>query len=808
MKVLLITGEGFEKITNELRGRFKDSTEILTIDFLDQIDTFFMAGMTFDKAVILKPNRVIRNYDFSQLKSELFKFLDKLSTYSSPSQEIIFLVDTEEEGILLAENTCNSGNFFIIQKEGGIVRGDLVNLISQQGSTLEQRYTAYNLAKLKRMSVMKAQQERKEQEQKILSGNEEFSGAVGAGAGGFGLLDDTDDFDSSSDGTLIGGVNGLSEEPDDDFSESVKRVDFGEEMWNLTEDVGTGKSLLDDSEDEEDDPFEGMKINFDDNDEEAETELKPDEDWLTTPSKAPDLTGAFNSSNTSTEGMGGFGSVDTEEKPEVKPTAPKKNGFLRRKAQETPNERLSTITPVSESTEEKDKPVEKPSEKPKRGGFLKRKSDSQSGDDIGILSVDEEPKEKPKRGGFLRRKVEEDTETVEEPKEESRPIINQPIKKGGLFKKKQLEPEELETTVEETDSEVHFEDSEPEQETEITAGLFDESSDKVDDTDNQMVHTLFQNEDKTLERGKGKGIEKTADTSKLSAKAKITKKAKPNNELNERLALYRNRGAMLVFTGSNGTGKTVISGNIANLLCKMGYSVCILDLDTVGKGQTYLNREVSDMIHSTQDKSNNIGALNSSGGDFSRYLDVVRPGLHMITSSLGSDSVRPEQVVTNKHYNRLIHELTSTYNFVIVDAQFQDLKGQFTDFIDSADSLIFVEEATTHGMVNFMLNLANVEDEATQSVIFHRGCLLLNKEDGMTNFLGRKVDDTEKLLQAIDEVVYQLQGGDSEYHFADLHVVGVIPYNKNFEPFWYAKKFISDTENGEKLFMDLLKECV
>lgn len=862
MKVLIIKGEGLGPVINRLKDRFRDSTEINTINYLSQINQFFQQGYTYDKCIVLLPSRTIEGYEFQMLKPALEDFKSSVMANGPAMQEIIFVVSNEQEGLLVTENTCTLGTFYVIEIPHTLSTADLSNLVTQQGRTLEAKYTAYNLATLKRIEIEKAKQEREAQEAQSQLDDPAgfFSGSdddIEGGFGGFGNLDDSTDDDDDYGGTLVGGVNGLDDaDYGPDPNEAYKQLNLSDRMWDEGEDLNPNQPDQHSDNDNTDDfgSFGGFQGFNDASDSDSDgfggfdTPPEPQPSSFQDDFERPQPTRLSRKQQNASSGefkgtpydnyddsdnhdeattdefsefdeFDEFGQQQSAPEPEEPPAKTKKRGLATKKKPakkvEKPAPKKKSLFGFGKKSEEPE-PTSTLQSATKKRKLGKKQAEEELENPGMIAPADDNCDETPYDGtdgmdGF--------SDNFDEPEE--LPPAPQP-KKRAMSRKVVNEQPTVEGSDEfDGDFGVELEDNDDSDEQEEIPvkssenyddayGLFDdESQDDEPQDEPDLTPDLFDNKTKGMAKGRGKGLGKKVDTSKVTVKGKVTKKAKAAPDLTKRLALYRNRGAMLVFTGSPGTGKTMIAGNMANLLCKMGYSVCVLDLDTIGKGQVYLNLDIADMVHSRMnDSSNNVGALNSSGTDFSRYLDVVRPGLHMITSSLGSDSIRPDEVVNNRQFNRLIHELTSAYNFVIVDVQFQDLKSQFTDFIDSADSLIFVEEATTHGMVNFMLNLTNVEDEALQSVIFHRGNLILNREDGMNTFLGRKVDDTNKLLQAIDEVVAQLTGSDAEFHFADLKVSGVIPYNKNFEPFWYSKSYVSDTANGEKMFQDLLQACL
>lgn len=821
MRVLLIKGEGLDGPISALKKRFKESVEIVTINYLDNLEKFYSQGYVFDKCIVLTPKRVIQDYTVEMLESNLLAFKEMIELHSTGTlQEIIFCVSTEEEGCIVAENTCDlAGMFFAIKLEKMAV-GDLNNFITQQGTALAQKYQSYDLTTLK-MLEMKKQQELKAGAFKETDSTPEES------TGGF---DSLDSFPSDEE-SLVGGVGGL-EQDTTESKEVYQQLDIADTFW------GDGQDIAADTNKEPNDFFNSNTSSeggFFDTDDEADEDSA--DDFFGTPSLTQDTGGFF---DTDTETADGFLSKETSE------------GFFDSEqatesffdTEEEPDNSAEGFFDTGEA-EKIDSSVEsffdtEPQENTDFGGFeedtkqgsladsdtiieptiptahtktkLRRKDAKQDTTVTASLADTVVKEETPKKKGLFGRKKE--STPVKTPAQPTAPKPVQqatvPTSKSKLRRKTTQEhiapeAEELETRV--TDMEQHKVQRDTYDTLSSGVVLEDDSSADYTDMD---ASQLFEDTDSGLEKGRGTGIkDKKSSNQNISAKDKAIKKSALNTELKAKLDVYRSRGALMVFTGSPNTGKTLISGNIANLLCRMGYSTVLIDLDTLYKGQSYLNFDCCQMIHSSKaTKQNVVSALNSTGTDFSRYLDVVRPGFHMLTTTLGSDAMRPDLLIHNKSFARLIRELIAAYNFVIVDVGFQDLINTYRDFVDSADSLVFVEDATTHGMTSFMLNLANVEEEVIQATLFRRGSLILNKEDGMDNFFGRKVNDTLTLLSSIDELVTSLQGAEAEFKFTDIQVAGVLQYNKSFEPFWNNKKFVSDTAEGEKLFLNLLQNCL
>ena len=325
---------------------------------------------------------------------------------------------------------------------------------------------------------------------------------------------------------------------------------------------------------------------------------------------------------------------------------------------------------------------------------------------------------------------------------------------------------------------------------------------------------LFNTAPPKISKGAGDGLKGVAATnSRQKANYKSIKKGTNVNQIDNTKNLqallepYIKRGGLFVFTGSANSGKTFVASNVANMLCNMGYRVCILDLDMDGKGMSYINRDTFRIVHSgNQMKNNTLQVLNSTGTDFMKWADVIREGMYIITSTLNSDvDIITDQIKTKDHsYDRLIKQLTLNFNFVIVDVDFLNLVRYYHPFINTADLILDVEEATQKGMTNFLLHMCNIPDEDIENLLYTRLVLTLNKYDGMKTLFGEKVSTTANMLEILDNTYERLSQSTSDYSFTDIPIASILNYNSAYEQFWFTKKYLTDTEEGRRIFTDLL----
>ena len=112
--------------------------------------------------------------------------------------------------------------------------------------------------------------------------------------------------------------------------------------------------------------------------------------------------------------------------------------------------------------------------------------------------------------------------------------------------------------------------------------------------------------------------------------------------------------------------------------------------------------------------------------------------------------------------NKFLHGCQSSYNFIIIDLPFDAAISKFSDMINQADHVVLVEKLNNHGMMNFMLDMLNIEDEQLMEDMFDKAKLVFNMDDGCTSLFGKKVSSTTQALTALDiraselaEILYQ-----------------------------------------------------
>jgi len=268
------------------------------------------------------------------------------------------------------------------------------------------------------------------------------------------------------------------------------------------------------------------------------------------------------------------------------------------------------------------------------------------------------------------------------------------------------------------------------------------------------------------------------------------------------LSALKGRGISLVITGAEGSGKSFIAANIANIISKLGFMTLLVDLDTQGRAQAYLNKEFFEVVHSGDTAKNNLlGALNS--GRVGQYVDIISPGLHVITNGLAGDIVNLEKQTTEHKIGRFDSAAKNNYNVIIYDVPFNIAIGVGSSLINMGDNIIICLEPTNWGVMKMLLYMTNVEELETQGALFNRGMLCLNKVMNVKKIFYKSVKDARGMLKSMDNLILKLIGIEPEFRFRDMYICGSIGYDPTVEQYWFNKKMYSDSEKGYETILKI-----
>ena len=278
-----------------------------------------------------------------------------------------------------------------------------------------------------------------------------------------------------------------------------------------------------------------------------------------------------------------------------------------------------------------------------------------------------------------------------------------------------------------------------------------------------------------------------------------------NDQIKATLDAFASRGNSIVVTGCGGCGASTVAYNLANTIANIGYTVLLVDMDTEQRAQSYISKDNYNCVD--HDGANLMAALNSSSG-INAHVSIVRPGFRLLTMGLGGDILTLEKMLEKHKLSRFINLAKTSHNFVIYDLPFKSAVGCASDVTFMADNLVVVMDSSNWGITKTMISLCNIETDDMQDTIFSKGQLLYNKYRGFNKVMGRKVKSAIDISKVMDTKVLELSGDDPGYYFQMMHVCGIINDDRDFESGWFGETQYSDTQKGQHIFIELLKNIV
>ena len=278
-----------------------------------------------------------------------------------------------------------------------------------------------------------------------------------------------------------------------------------------------------------------------------------------------------------------------------------------------------------------------------------------------------------------------------------------------------------------------------------------------------------------------------------------------NSQIRDALDAFANRGNSIVVTGCGGCGTSTVALNLANIINRLGYTVLLVDLDTINKTQSYISKDNYECVE--PESAGLMAAVNSTSG-INAHIAIVRQGFHLLTMGMASDSAPVNRLLHKDKFSRFINLAKTSHNFVIYDIPFETAVGFGSEFTFMADNIVVTVDCSNWGITKTMLNMCNLESDDMQEILFNRGQLLFNKHRVINRVMGRKVKTATDITKVMDFKVKDLLGEDPGYYFQTMHICGLINDDPNFESGWFGNTQYSDTPNGSKIFTEVLKNIV
>lgn len=405
--------------------------------------------------------------------------------------------------------------------------------------------------------------------------------------------------------------------------------------------------------------------------------------------------------------------------------------------------------------------------------------------------------------------VEEDTEESKEESEESTFISSESEKDSlasDLFEGTDTFTEEPDTFTEEPDSfteEPDYFTEEPD-----VSDLFETESNNLKAVEEheqerieESVKVEIKSEKPVKEKHKfglfGRGKERKQEVSSKSLEV----------ELREMLDSYNRRGHVMTISGSSDSGKTTIAGNIANLIANMGYTVALVDFDLHKRGQVFLNSSAYEsVIHDDGYEDVLLRVINSKGTDVSAQASIVKEGLSLFGLSVTEDTPDLQKIIKDREsISNFVYNLKALYNFVILDCPMQYMNTDLGELAIISDTLAITSNVSNKSMLEFVMEITNINDHRVGRDIVGRGRVVLNRCDSESGaLLGYRYNNYLDIFAILDRFVYDSTGYSTDGMFSGMLHLTTIPTINGLDSLILGKKYFSDTASGKELYINLL----
>ena len=344
-----------------------------------------------------------------------------------------------------------------------------------------------------------------------------------------------------------------------------------------------------------------------------------------------------------------------------------------------------------------------------------------------------------------------------------------------------------------------------------TNELFETEPDEVEPENEEIetedvINNISDNNSNTSEVPKRKGLFGRAKESKTSNNSNVSNKT-DLTELKKILDSYSRRGHCMLVSGTSNSGTTTLAGNIANVVAGLGYNVAIVDFDLSKRGQTYLSRDAFMAVNSDSNYTDTLmKVINNRNSNISANSAIVKTGLNLFGTSVEEDTPNIEKIVKSQNDLRdFIYNLKTIYNFIVIDSPMDYLDKYLSELVVSSDSIVLTVEPTNKSLLEFTMNLVNIEEYKVSRDIFSRAKIVASKVSGSTDkILGKKCNNYNNMLRILDQHIYDVTGNETGGMFSNLRVSGVIPSIVNLDSYIYSKGYFSDTKLGKEMYLSVL----
>jgi len=336
------------------------------------------------------------------------------------------------------------------------------------------------------------------------------------------------------------------------------------------------------------------------------------------------------------------------------------------------------------------------------------------------------------------------------------------------------------------------------------------------ETDNSHVETVSDGEQEKIEEAVKVEVKSEKPVTEkhkfgLFGRGKERKKEVSREnlevELREMLDSYNRRGHVMTVSGSSDSGKTTIAGNTANLIANMGYTVALVDFDLHKRGQVFLNSSAYEsVIHDDNYEDVLLRVINSKGTDVSAQASIVKEGLSLFGLSVNEDTPDLQKIIKDREsISNFVYNLKALYNFVIIDCPMQYMNTDLGELAIISDTVAITSNVSNKSMLEFIMEITNINDHRVGRDIVGRGRVVLNRCDSTSGaLLGYRYNNYPDIFAILDRFVYDSTGYSTDGMFSGMLHSTTIPTINGLDSLILGKKYFSETPSGKELYVSLL----
>lgn len=315
--------------------------------------------------------------------------------------------------------------------------------------------------------------------------------------------------------------------------------------------------------------------------------------------------------------------------------------------------------------------------------------------------------------------------------------------------------------------------------------ISDNSDNEVNNDSNQLIEdTVVLKKSRSIFSKIKSGLRRNEESN--DSKSLGTKKQDAENPI----FVSNNLKKIIAITGHRGSGVTSTVANIASVASDKGFSVMVVDMDTVYRGINLFFSKFGDEVELNSELAYSLirCLMNPESYDvnsckINRNLSIITLGYSVSCKERISEAMQYKRVLS------LISLLKQKYNIVLIDLPLEVVK-ELPDIITQIDSIGLCVNNSLYSIIN---TVKAIEGSLSKDTLLFttKSKVIVSKYNENNRYQGKKItpEFTSEILNALSgrfEVEYQN--------------AGFVPYSMEFDLQTESGGRLSNTNNSYKNF--------